>query len=403
MWRFFTCCFVKILPSRTPSFHIGQCTMFTVALTPARLAAALKPSRNEASHPAALAPQLESNATASAVSELVAAARALALSANESVSLSEQADVHEESDSWTCSSDEDVAMTKHWYKDGENSWEDQSIGVLQLVHGDGDEFRAEAAASKDCISRAFGESISHAASLAEEVTCTPKQHGSEEERECWNALMRAKFRAVRESPFDITILLDTDVFANPSHGARMTVGETLKRHMASGGIDLLAAHEASQIVAQADRAVKLSQDFASNQTSLQELGDQSNVGDTLNLGTLNGGVLVVRKSPITDRFFACAERFMAANTANHDQRALNTLLGEPGKRETSMRSVTQRTLPPEWMCRSHKLERNPMHTESAFSEAVRGAVPVNVPCVFVHSRFGFEKFRSENGGECPLR
>jgi len=374
--------------------------MFTIALTPARITWR-KPSGHTVSYPAALishsdepTAQPEHNATPSAVSELVAAARALAKSANESVSLvSAMPTTTEMNASWTCSPEEDVEMAAHWYKTGQADWRELSVGILQLVHGDDEEFRAEADASQDCIRQTFDESIPRTAAQAEEITCTPKQHGTTEEMECWNALMRAKFSAVRESPYDITILLDTDVFANPSHNARATLGETLKSYMAHGGIDILAAHEASQIVMEA--TVSEAAARAGRQTAPSDLGDY------INLGTLNGGILVVRKSPITDRFFACADRYMAADTANHDQRALNTLLGAPGQRaNTSMRSVTQRTLPPEWMCRLHKLERNPMLMEVAFSTDEAGAGDFKVPCVFVHSRRGLS---TEHDGLCPLR
>lgn len=380
--------------------------MFTIALTPARIAWR-KPSSPKVSYPAALishsdepTPQPEHNATPSAVSELVAAARALAKSANESVSLvSAMPTTTEMNESWTCSPEEDVEMAAHWYKAGQADWRELSVGILQLVHGDDEEFRAEADASQDCIRQAFDESIPRTTAQAEEITCTPKQHGTTEEKECWNALMRAKFSAVRESPYDITILLDTDVFANPSHNARAILGDTLKSYMARGGIDILAAHEASQIVMEATVCAAAARDGGCLRTDAD--GRQtalSDLGDFISLGTLNGGILVVRKSPITDRFFACADRYMAADTANHDQRALNTLLGAPGQRANSMRSVTQRTLPPEWMCRSHKLESSPMHMDE--DRAYADVDPIKVPCVFVHSRRGLSK---EHDGLCPLR
>ena len=58
----------------------------------------------------------------------------------------------------------------------------QALGLpgarVEGVHGDDEEFRAEAAASQDCIAQAFEESIPRSTAQAEELSCTPKQHGT---------------------------------------------------------------------------------------------------------------------------------------------------------------------------------------------------------------------------------
>ena len=80
---------------------------------------------------------------------------------------------------------------------------------------------------------------------AEDVTCRFRQQGTPEEEDCWAALMAAKVRAARSSPYDITLLLDTDVFGNPAHPLRLGLADALKQRMVQGGIDLFGAEELS--------------------------------------------------------------------------------------------------------------------------------------------------------------
>ena len=65
------------------------------------------------------------------------------------------------------------------------------------------------------------------------------------------------------------------------------MAEALKKRMVEGGIDLFVANEPSFSVYRGDFTQRM------------------------NFGLVNSGMLIFRKSPITDRFFACAEQFMA--------------------------------------------------------------------------------------------
>ena len=340
-------------------------------------------------------------------------------------------------DGWKCTAEEDAGMSKHWQDLSTVALADVSIGVLQLSHGLEKSFVEVANSSRACLEEAFEASLPLTVARAEDITCSYKQQGTKEEEECFSALMTAKVRAARSSPYDITIMINTDVYGNPSHPMRLGVAEALKKRMVEGGIDLFIANEPSFSVYRGDFTQRM------------------------NFGLVNSGMLIFRKSPITDRFFACADTFMAGvpsrqkkHSKMHVREAYDNLLMPRGATllptlsnaamsaagldvdckswcgkgaraeegswkhtcgfascrscrqcdvltasapaEPSMRSVTSRTLPPEWTCRLQPLQPNPMYQQP---DAPTDVGDTSVPCIFVHS------VRWPPGaepGKCPL-
>ena len=181
-------------------------------------------------------------------------------------------------------------MSRHWRDLSRAELSNISIGVLQLSHGlPGDPgFLQGANSSRACLEETFEASLPLTIATAEDITCRYKQHGTQKEEECFSALMAAKVRAARSSPYDITIMINTDVYGNPSHPMRLGMAEALKKRMVEGGIDLFMANEPSYSVY------------------------RGNFAERMNFGLINSGLLIFRKSPITDRFFACTDNFMAS-------------------------------------------------------------------------------------------
>ena len=172
------------------------------------------------------------------------------------------------------------------------------------------------------------------------------QHGTKEERACFAALGAAKFEAARASPYDLTILLDTDVFANPSHWARRRLLDDVRRRFESGSVDIMGAQELARLN--------------------WGLDDMMNVG-----------FVIYRKSHATDRVFACAARFIrtaiAAGGDLIDQDAFYLLM-----HSRMMRSVAFRYVLPNWHCRGTPPDRDPRLAEVAHDV-------VTIPCLFVHT------------------
>jgi len=352
------------------------------------------------------------------------------------VSYGEELHSRGQTDGWKCSAEEDAGMSKHWQGLSTVALADVSIGVLQLSHGLEKSFVEVANSSRACLEETFGASLPLTVARAEDITCRYKQQGTKEEEECFSALMSAKVRAARSSPYDITIMINTDVYGNPSHPMRLGVAEALKKRMVEGGIDLFVANEPSFSVYRGDFTQRM------------------------NFGLVNSGMLIFRKSPITDRFFACAEQFMAntprqrKHSKMHVREAYDNLLmprgatllptlsnaamsaaglevdckswcakgaraqegswkhtcgfascrscrqcdvlADAAPAEPSMRSVTSRTLPPEWTCRLQPLQPNPMYLQP---DAPTDVGDTAVPCIFVHS---VRWPAGATPGKCPL-
>lgn len=168
--------------------------------------------------------------------------------------------------------------------------------------------------------------------------------------------MAAKMQAARESPYDVTVLLDSDVFANSDFLHRSSVLARLRKQLSNGSPLLL--------------------------TSLEHPGFSLGSG---NLGYVNGGFLVFAKSPRTDRFFGCVQKVMADRVAAGqrfitEQDAQNMLLAGG-----TMRSMPYRLLPPEWTCRLADLKPHPAWPAPNISRNIGEAMPP-IPCVFVHAK-----------------
>ena len=306
--------------------------------------------------------------------------------------------------SWSCSADEDMELLMSQRTSSSSTSFNRTratIGVLQLVHGTDEHFLAEAATSKACIEQAFGDTLPVTIAGAEAITCTFRQHGTRAEQECWASLMAAKHEAARKSPYDVTVLLDADMFANAGHPASQQVGATLRSLLTGEGVMLGAMQPPYR----------------------QEISETP-----LPVGDLNGGMLVYSRSPTSDRFFACTQQLMArahddgwvvvrphgstkANRSFNEQDAINWLLypgatgyhvvaqslgmRTPAPSEPTMRSVIMRVLPPSWMCRGVYPAHGPVYlnpTEynaSAHSKASwrqdAESDERGTPCVFVHN------------------
>ena len=176
--------------------------------------------------------------------------------------------------SWDCSLGEDAALVKKQESNAAHANVNGSLGFV-LLH-----VVLEKKAERMfkifflCIRASFGDKLgiyAHRPTL----NCSKFKQNSKlkEERECWGWLMAEKFTAARLSPFDISVLIDTDVFANP----------------ATINTDFLP--QVRHALAAKDILFTLP-DMASH---------------------LNGGFVIFRKSPQVDRYFRCGQ-MMIDNT-----------------------------------------------------------------------------------------
>ena len=327
---------------------------------------------------------------------------------------------------WSCTAEEDMELLLRQRTSSSFNSSRATIGLLQLVHGTDERFLAEASTSRACIEQAFGETLPLTVAAAEGITCAFKQHGSPAEQECWASLMAAKHEAARSSPYDVTVLLDADMFANAGHPARQQVGATLRSLLTSEDV-MLGAMEAPY---------------------REEISEVP-----LPLGKLNGGLLVYARAPASDRFFACTQQLMVrarregwvmarppgstkANLTFNEQDAINWLLYPaaagsnvvaeslgmrvPNAPPATMRSVTLRILPPSWMCRGVYPARAPVylnpteynasaHSMASWRETGEG-VERGTPCVFVHNHLADPRRpwaklppKEQLGQWCPTR
>ena len=245
-----------------------------------------------------------------------------------------------------------------------------------------------------CLKRAFGgplttglnfravSSDKHHAPL----NCHPMQNpdyrkdakAAHEMRRCWAELMRRKLEAARLSPFDITLLLDTDVFANPfarpANAPRGTTLEHLRARFRSHDVDILFGKEANW--------------YFTADPHAPERGGLPSVDLADMTPGVNGGVIIYRRSERTDRFFGCVGQLMERTQREQpmrpfldEQGAYNTLL-----HSHHMRSIQAQLLPRQWNCRtgySHDA-RDSKGVDRSFRE--EGVATAPVPCLLVHAK-----------------
>ena len=235
--------------------------------------------------------------------------------------------------SWNCSLEEDDDLIRA----STHTPRLQTVGFL--IFAVGAAARAEAELAHGCLRAAFGATTNVTIVSQSRLGCKWNQHGTAEQKECWSRLMSEKVSAARRSPYDLTLLIDTDVYPNVKHERLSRILRTLKRLFSRGmtehgrGYDIGAVHDSYWL------------------TRPRE-------------GQINGGWLVYRNSEATDRFFACAQRYMLRAQV-HEQDAYNELLN---RRE--MRSLSLKVFPSEWACRK--------------TGPRAGVAPGDAECVFVH-------------------
>lgn len=225
---------------------------------------------------------------------------------------------HASFERWNCDSDEDRALASE-------EWQPpKSFGVLFFAVGS--EVEREVRHSISCLHEAFGEldvTVVHG-----DIDCDFLQiGGTHDQNLCWMELMKLKLLAARLFPYDLTLLLDTDVMANPQHNSSSPVRALLDRFR-SGRTDVIATNGPVNPV---DEDVQLP------------------------MGHINGGMIGYRKSRTVDRFFACTATYMDAQrpTFTNEQVAYNRLLaGVPGM---PMRSLQLLVLRDAWQCRFSKI------------------------------------------------
>jgi len=232
--------------------------------------------------------------------------------------------------SWNCSLDEDIALGKK--SNAAHANVNGSLGFVLLVLGPKAEWSFHIFIM--CIRASFGDKLgifAHRPTLS----CSNFKQGIKikEQWECWGWLMAEKFTAARLSPFDISVLIDTDVFANPT---TMNTDFLPQVRHALAAKDILFTFPAMK-------------------------------------SHLNGGFVIFRKSPQVDRYFRCGQMMIErSNWGIQDQDVFNKLFWAKDRPASiSLSSLKQGTLPEnKWQCRTWPYPIN-------FD---------NSDCVFVHSK-----------------
>ena len=139
-------------------------------------------------------------------------------------------------------------------------------------------------------------------SAGRDLGCLPVQTApAGEDRRCWGELMRRRLQVARRSPFALTLMIDTDVFANPfAHTDRPPL-ESLLRLFQQTAIDVAFGSESNWFLTH----------------------------DADPRSALNAGFVAWRASARTDRLFSCAQTLIQHHSdgwAWDDQAALPQLV-----------------------------------------------------------------------------
>ena len=196
------------------------------------------------------------------------------------------------------------------------------------------------------------------------MNCQYAQHGPPAQRHCWARLMLHKLDAARSSPYDITVLMDGDVFANP----RLDLPRDSQRAWATNTLQSLVHALGSH-----DLAFPAKSSARNDSRSWATLAAAHSMLPK-DAADFPGGFVVFRKNNATDRFFSCADR--AIRAANH------TINEQDAYRKITagglMRSATVRVLSPSLWCGGES--RDVLHTSWADKGGLASL------CPFVHSR-----------------
>jgi len=269
---------------------------------------------------------------------------------------------------WKCDSSEDLALLKHRRRLAR----DATIGALYFTHGLHDKVTLRK--SSLCLNAVFGNRFRISYVQSDELwtsalTCDPVQSSrNTTQRRCWVELMMRKLEAARLAPFDITIMIDSDMFANPLARHPTDRGSTLsalRSRFANSDVDILFGMESSF--------------FFSAENTLGPRVDLAELEPSI-----NGGLVIYRRSAATDRFFACTQQLMRQHIGGlvDDQWAYQRIVNTHG-----MNSIQAQLLPRQWSCKlgvHHTWASDDSRgVDRTYTEVGIDARPVK--CIFVHS------------------
>lgn len=211
-----------------------------------------------------------------------------------------------------------------------------SIGFLMFYVGQ------NVTEQKTCYNSFFPDFpfVDATASLA----CKFVQGGTGAEKQCWNRLMREKVQAIANSPFDTSIIVDTDVWHwTQTHALKTSVEKVASAHAIAGVIDPW-------------RGI-----------------------DIVENPSLNGGFLIVRKSAALNAFWVDVLRFLDMHPDTNEQWAYMSVL-------PNHRAVNVTFLHHTWSCgdqvanralhncifrHSHSIERCPPRRRESSNDSHR--------------------------------
>ena len=223
---------------------------------------------------------------------------------------------------WDCSVEEDRELIA----EAPNLPEPKTIGLLYLAIGN--ESLTEFSAGLSCLRQFFNGStpertqvhvtLVHGTPNDVKEGCTKFHFFGGAADECWNTLMQTKLAIARMAPYDVTVLMDADVFANPLYNK-------LDEHPFHDSLLTLFKHN----------------------FNIHLVGRSVREGPIV--GSINGGFVAYRRSNASDRFFSCVAQLMASRKNLNEQTAYDIVLKHSDVHP--MASVGTWLLPPEWNCR----------------------------------------------------
>ena len=287
---------------------------------------------------------------------------------------------------WTCSIEEERELANARGAEGRpqpSSLPRLSFGVVQIVAGATS--TRESQVSQQCLRAAFGDEIN--------VTVVAAKRHMERGRcsqasACYAGIGKLKLESARDSPYDITLLMDTDVFAQPNLVVPPRLLLLKVQRLFASGVDI---------------ALSPAGDFATTLLNHPYDGAISTLGG-------NGGFVLVRKNPRTDRFLSCTVGLMETllsspgrgtksvwftNYTHGQQSALTATLFDASPTDTdelrqrpAFASLHVAWLHPLWTCRHRSMEDKLclfVHARAALPEAERAcsaaAPPAPKPAV----------------------
>jgi hypothetical protein len=235
-----------------------------------------------------------------------------------------------------------------------------TVGFLFVIYGA--EYKDQCNLAVNCLRATFGGhvGVTVVKVVPEDLAC--KVDRADMFGSCWGKLMLIKVLSAMLAPeYDIVVLADSDVYANPTYPLREYVLDRLRSIFEQRTVDIATTDDL--LYHQRVRA-----------------RNNGNQGGLVNmtraefLGYANAGFLVFRRSAAMTRFFACASELVPLVKIS-EQDAYNRLFESP-----TMRSVVRKTLPPVWSCRSR------VSVNSGWKQSFTRTDVAEYPCLFVHSK-----------------